>query len=133
MNAVKFLTGKIGYLVGLYVNDMRRVYDYFAYARVHELPAHKVPARLKKARQLDLESVNDLDYKSKNKTRILSKMETRRPSAMWYEVVSVPKGIEILDPDGWDRNHFTHSWYKECITEREYESRLAISTLKMTR
>jgi len=121
MNAVKFLAGKIGYLVSLYVQDMQRVYNYFANARVKEL------------HQLDLGPVNNLDYQSKNKTRILNKIETRRPSSMWYEIVSVPKGVEILDPDGWDRKRFTYSWYQECITEREYESRLAISTLKMTR
>jgi len=133
MNPAKRLAHKFGYLIGLYAKDIQRAYDYFAYARVQELPAHKVPERLRKARQLDLGAANDADYQSANKTRVLNRIETRRPSAIWYELVSVPKGIEILDPDGWDRQHFNHSWYKECITEREYNKRLSLSTLQFPR
>lgn len=121
MNAVKFLVSKVRYLAGLYVQDMQRVYNYFANARVQEV------------HQLDLGAANNLDYQSANKTRVLNKIETRRPSSMWYEMVSVPKGVEILDPDGWDRKHFNYSWYKECITEREYNQRLSVSTLQILR
>ena len=65
------------------------------------------------------------------KTYVPNRHPPRRPSSIWYELVSIPKGVEILDPDGWDRKNFNYSWYKECITEQEYEQRVAVSTLSM--
>ncbi len=38
----------------------------------------------------------------------------------------------ILDPDGWDRKNFEKSWSKERITEQEYRSRLARSTVRIS-
>lgn len=35
--------------------------------------------------------------------------------------------VKILDPDGWDRKNFEHSW-NELITEDEFNRRLCNST-----
>lgn len=35
---------------------------------------------------------------------------------------------KVLDPDGWDRENFQHSWYEERISYAEYQKRLFIST-----
>lgn len=32
--------------------------------------------------------------------------------------------VRVLDLDGWDRQNLTYSWYKERISEKEYEQRL---------
>jgi len=39
--------------------------------------------------------------------------------------------IEILDPDGWDRQNFEFSWHQERITEAEYDRRIMMSTVGM--
>ena len=115
---------QIGYLLGLYVDDGRRVVRLLTRTNI---------------RDFDLGAASALydgmpevigDYQSENKTRILNKVETRRPSSVWYEILTVPKGIEILDPDGWNRKDFANSWEKELVTEREYEQRLSVSTLR---
>lgn len=38
-------------------------------------------------------------------------------------------GIEVLDPDGWDRNNYENSWYEE-ITREEFIHRAGMSTCK---
>ena len=38
-------------------------------------------------------------------------------------------GIEVLDPDGWDRSDFEASWARR-ITEAEFRERAAISTTR---
>ena len=42
-------------------------------------------------------------------------------------------GVEILDPDGWDRKNWDYSWCLEKITKREFERRFAHSTVQMPR
>jgi len=38
----------------------------------------------------------------------------------------------VLDPDGWDRHgDFNYSWYEELITEKEFNSRMMVSTCAM--
>ncbi len=36
--------------------------------------------------------------------------------------------IKVIDPDGWDRSNFQHSWYEEKITKEEYNNRVMVST-----
>ncbi|MEA3421777.1 MAG: hypothetical protein U9Q97_08915 [Acidobacteriota bacterium] len=38
--------------------------------------------------------------------------------------------LEVLDPDGWDRRNFQFSWYEELIAKKEFEKRLALSTVR---
>lgn len=42
------------------------------------------------------------------------------------------KGIEVYDPDGWDRQNFTASW-AERISEAEFNLRLVASTCRWPR
>jgi hypothetical protein len=53
--------------------------------------------------------------------------DEKKCSAAW---LCEPKyrGYVVLDPDGWDRLNFKESWAEE-ITEREFESRLLVSTV----
>ena len=37
--------------------------------------------------------------------------------------------IEILNPDGWDRNKYQFSWFEEEISLEEYVQRLMKSTI----
>ena len=41
--------------------------------------------------------------------------------------------VIILDPDGWDRQNYQHSWYEEKITQSEFEKRMVSSTVKFTK
>jgi len=36
--------------------------------------------------------------------------------------------VDVIDPDGWDRQNFFWSFFKEQITREEFERRLADST-----
>lgn len=36
----------------------------------------------------------------------------------------------VLDPDGWDRKNFQHSWYEEKITKQEFLKRTSTSTVE---
>lgn len=38
----------------------------------------------------------------------------------------------IIDPDGWDRKNFDHSFKKELIDAQEYHKRLGMSTTQIT-
>jgi hypothetical protein len=51
----------------------------------------------------------------------------KKPSNEWC--LKYPS-IKILDPDGWDRINFTHSFYEEKITEKEFIKRLFSSTIQ---
>ena len=51
--------------------------------------------------------------------------EELKTSAEWQAIYPYPA---VLDPDGWDRKNFQHSWYEEQITREEYERRLTFST-----
>jgi hypothetical protein len=50
--------------------------------------------------------------------------EVKKVSAEWIKTV----GYEVRDPDGWDRENFEYSWFKEKITEKEFTRRLLLST-----
>ena len=52
--------------------------------------------------------------------------EIKKTSADWQEIIPEPL---VLDPDGWDRQNFQHSWYEEQITRKEYFNRLSSSTV----
>ena len=43
------------------------------------------------------------------------------------------KGTKVLDPDGWDRQHFDFSYYQELITKDEYLLRVGGSTCEWNR
>ena len=49
----------------------------------------------------------------------------KKTSKEWQELYPNPK---VLDPDGWDRSNFQHSWYEEEIAFEEYNKRAARST-----
>lgn len=51
----------------------------------------------------------------------------KKTSQQWSREVA----YEVRDPDGWDRNNFEYSWYKEKITKKEFETRAMSSTLIM--
>jgi hypothetical protein len=55
-------------------------------------------------------------------------MDTRT-SAEWAAQRTGSR-VVILDPDGWDRQHWTYSYFVEQISEREYERRLGLSTIE---
>lgn len=52
-------------------------------------------------------------------------MEELKTSKEWQDLFPYPK---VLDPDGWDRTTFLHSWNMEKITEEEYKIRVSGST-----
>ena len=52
----------------------------------------------------------------------------RKSSEEWFKELYDSK-IEIIDPDGWDRQNFDYSWFDEKINIIEFEKRLMISTL----
>lgn len=39
-------------------------------------------------------------------------------------------GVTVLDPDGWDRKNFEHSWAEE-LTREEFDSRLTLCTVQI--
>lgn len=51
----------------------------------------------------------------------------KQTSAQWYHQRDNQRVI-LLDPDGWDRKNFDHSWTEERVTKEEYERRLGLST-----
>lgn len=52
-------------------------------------------------------------------------MEELKSSDEWQKEIPYPK---VLDPDGWDRANYLHSWYEEKISVVEYNKRVAEST-----
>jgi hypothetical protein len=56
-------------------------------------------------------------------------METTKSSNEWWHDHEWFPKMRIADPDGWDRENFHHSFYREAITFTEFENRLAASTL----
>jgi hypothetical protein len=52
--------------------------------------------------------------------------ETTKTSAEWSKLY----GYEIIDPDGWDKENYRYSWYKERITREEFELRAHKSTVR---
>jgi len=53
--------------------------------------------------------------------------EVKKTSKEW----SKDCDYTILDPDGWDRNNFEFSWFKEMITLQEFMQRVMRSTCVM--
>lgn len=53
--------------------------------------------------------------------------EILKTSSEWAEECLLP-GEQILDPDGWDRQNYEHSFNKELINESEFSKRLVQST-----
>ena len=51
-------------------------------------------------------------------------MEDKKTSEEWFSELSRPRGLCIISPDGWDREHFDQSWFFEKITKEEYLNRL---------
>lgn len=49
-----------------------------------------------------------------------------KTSEEWQKIHWATK---VLDPDGWDRTNFQHSWHEEKITETEYWKRASYSTV----
>lgn len=56
----------------------------------------------------------------------MDKSAKKKTSAEW---AAEQVGILILDPDGWCREHYEYSWYKELITFDEFSNRLLKSTV----
>ncbi len=50
--------------------------------------------------------------------------EVLRTSEEWQTLL----GVEVLSPDGWDRQNLEYSFYQEQITRKEFEKRLDTST-----
>lgn len=55
----------------------------------------------------------------------------RRTSADWHDIKC--PATKILDPDGWDRTDYEHSFNVELIDEMEFLRRLSHSTTSITR
>lgn len=55
----------------------------------------------------------------------MSNNEKYRTSEEWCKTI---KDVVVLDPDGWDRSNFQHSWCEEEITLETYFNRLSWST-----
>lgn len=52
-----------------------------------------------------------------------------KTSEEWYRELHPTGEVKILDPDGWDRLNFHHSYYVEKITQYEFEGRFIRSTI----
>ena len=56
--------------------------------------------------------------------------ETKRTPQEWINDTKY-EGIEILDPNGWDRQNFKTSW-NEPINQQTFEHRLAMCKLTIS-
>lgn len=54
--------------------------------------------------------------------------EERKTSQEWAKLDPT---VKILDPDGWDRKNFNHSFYEELITKEEFTRRVIQSTIQI--
>lgn len=54
--------------------------------------------------------------------------EDKKTSEEWMDLLNKERKFSLLDPDGWDRNNFKYSFYKEKITMEEFFIRLSLST-----
>jgi hypothetical protein len=55
------------------------------------------------------------------------KKPIKKTSLEWIKTIK----YEIIDPDGWDRTNYDHSFYKEKITIDEFQRRVSKSTIKL--
>lgn len=53
-----------------------------------------------------------------------------KTSKEWHEILKEKCKVEIIDPDGWDRQNFNFSFNVEKIDSTEFINRLELSTLK---
>ena len=55
--------------------------------------------------------------------------DKKKTSKHWED--SIPREFKptVLDHDGWDRNNFNFSFYREKITREEFLRRLSLSTI----
>jgi len=51
-----------------------------------------------------------------------------KTSEKWAKIL-LKSGEMILDPDGWDRQNFQHSFFEELISEEEFNRRMMFSTV----
>ena len=51
-----------------------------------------------------------------------------KTSAEWQK--KFKDKIQILDPDGWDRQNFEYSWHEEKISLEEFKKRCMTSTIR---
>jgi hypothetical protein len=58
----------------------------------------------------------------------MTKKEILKTSEQWQK--KFKDKILVLDPDGWDRQNFEHSWKEEKISEAEFKKRCETSTLR---
>ena len=54
--------------------------------------------------------------------------EALKTSEQWQE--EVKDKIIVLDPDGWNRQDFDHSWKEEKISLKEFKKRCMASTCR---
>ena len=48
--------------------------------------------------------------------------EKKLTSQEWNLIIYPYNEVIIMDPDGWDRQNWTYSWYEEMITESDSKS-----------
>jgi hypothetical protein len=48
-------------------------------------------------------------------------------SAQWLSLDKT--GLNIIDPDGWDRKNYEYSFFEELITKEEFDKRVGFSTI----
>lgn len=51
----------------------------------------------------------------------------KKSSEEWAKELAAKCEIIVMDPDGWDRKNFVHSW-AERITKEEFVKRVTVST-----
>lgn len=66
----------------------------------------------------------------KNIKNYLNTQQGIKTSNEWYQIVKEQFGIQLLDPDGWDRQNFQFSFFVDKIDSNEFINRLELSTLK---
>lgn len=54
-----------------------------------------------------------------------------KTSAEWNEMIG--GGVNILDPDGWDRSNWEFSWHQEKISKKEFGNRVFLSTIESSK
>lgn len=57
-------------------------------------------------------------------------MKTKIKTSEEWDVLC---NAHVIDPDGWNRDNFYFSWYKEKITKEEFLQRLNNSTVQFKR
>jgi hypothetical protein len=83
----------------------------------------------------NFDNIKDFGYKPKWQLELegaLKKPKKKRipkyTSSHWLNTDEYKK-IQVIDPDGWDRENWEFSFYKEKITKEEFEKRLILSTI----